>query len=359
MTTLDRYLFKRLVAALFKGMAALVFMYVLIDLLTHREVAIAKYEVPWSIVARYYLVFAPKMIYQVAPLALLVSALLVLGDMAQHNEVTAALAGGISLRRLTRAPVITALIFAVGLFAFEEKIGAAATREAARIEQNYFSRNAYYDRDGVSWANLTGKWTCHIRKFNRIALTGEGVLAHSIREDMVEYIEADRIYWDEAANEWLLEDGTWSEFDAAISGRRIRRVTQRPAPFLEPPELLFALDEPTDAKTTRQLATDIQYALEHAMPAGKLHTDYHAKYSWPALCFVMIGLAIPFALRLRRGGLAISFGASIAIAMTYLVLFYASMSLGHAGRISPITAAWFANVVFFVTGLILFYRTPT
>ena len=74
---------------------------------------------------------------------------------------------------------------------------------------------------------------------------------------------------------------------------------------------------------------------------------------------MMVGLAIPFAIRLRRGGLAISFGASLAIALTYLVVFSAAIALGHAGHLNPVTAAWFANALFFATGLVLFFRTPT
>ncbi|MBN2311326.1 MAG: LptF/LptG family permease [Candidatus Hydrogenedentes bacterium] len=359
MKTLDRYLLIRLCSALAKTLIALVAFYVFIDLFTHREVAISKYNVPWSVVGRYYILFAPKMIYQVAPLAMLVSALLVLGETAQHNEITAALAGGISLRRFSRIPILVALGFALSLFAMEQVFGADATREALEIEDTYFSRNPDIARGGISWANLTGDWTCHVRKFNRIALTGEDILIHSIREDGIEQIEANRIYWDQSQGRWLIEDGWWRRFPTDFSEARTTRVTQCPAPFSENPDQLFALEKPTDTKTARELRDAIAYAEAHSMPAGRLLADYYAKYSWPALCFVMIGLAIPFAMRLRRGGLAISFGASIAIAMGYLMVFYAAMSMGHAGRLSPEVAAWLANAVFFTAGAILFLRTPT
>jgi lipopolysaccharide export system permease protein len=311
-------------------------------------------------VAQYYLLFTPHMIYQVAPLALLVSALLVLGECAQHNEVTATLAGGVSLRRFSRMPILVALALAVGLFAMEQVWGAAATRKAIEVENTYFSRNPDIAREGVSWANLGGRWTCHVvGKFNRIALTGEEVLLSSIRDDAVEQIEADRIFWDEEREEWMLEDGRWFTFDPGISSASERRITQCPAPFSETPDELFALEKPSDTKSVSQLADAIRSAQSRAMPVGRLWADYHAKFSWPALSFVMIGLAIPFALRLRRGGLAISFGASIAIAMVYLLIYYVSMSLGHAERLPPAVAAWAANAIFLTAGLVLFVKTPT
>ncbi len=95
------------------------------------------------------------------------------------------------------------------------------------------------------------------------------------------------------------------------------------------------------------------------MPVGKMRVDYQTKFAQPALCFVMIFLAIPFAMKIRRGGLAVSFGLSIAIAMVYMVVHIVAVSLGHSGRLPPVVAAWLANAVFFATGLILFLRTPT
>jgi lipopolysaccharide export system permease protein len=359
MTTLDRYLLTRVVSALARTMLALVSIYILVDLLTHRQGQITRGDVPWSIVFQYYLALTPQMIQQVAPLAMLVSALLVLGEAAQHNEVTAALAGGVSLRRFVRMPVLVGAAFALGLFTLHQGAGAAAAREAKSLENNYFSQNPNILRDGVDWANLSGRWTCHIRKFNRIALTGEDVFIHSLGAETFEQVEVRRIYWDDEAERWLLEDGVWWEFPAGSKRGLVTRVTQREAPFTETPAELFALEEEPDTKTAAELARDLRAAAARNVHVGPLWVDYHTNFSWPAVSFVMVGLAIPFALRLRRGGLAISFGASIAIALVYIMVFHGATTLGHFGRLGPITAAWLANGVFALTGLVLFYRTPT
>ena len=62
---------------------------------------------------------------------------------------------------------------------------------------------------------------------------------------------------------------------------------------------------------------------------------------------------------MRRGGVAIGFGASVAIALVYLTLFGIGVTLGDAGRISPFLAAWLANFFFLATGITLFLKTPT
>ncbi len=359
-TTVDRYLGQRFIASLTKAILAFVFLFVLIDLLTHRRDDILKHDVPLGAVLRYYAAYVPWIICQVSPLAVLVSALLVLGDAAQNNEVTAMLAGGVSLRRLARAPIFLALVFAVGLFAMEESVGTYAAGVSQQIENKYFSRNLDSARAGVTWANLRGGFTCHILKFNRLALTGENVLIHAIESDTIHHIDARRIYWDETKEQWILEDGHHLTFDSKRGVKLSQgRITQGPAPFDEAPGALFALDKPPETLNAPELASIIRYAKEHGMPVTLHAVRYHSKFSQPAICFVMVLLAVPFAMRLRRGGLAISFGASIAIAMVFLVVFATTMKLGDAGRIAPMAAAWMANVVFLVTGVALFLRTPT
>lgn len=358
MKTLDQYLARRMVVTIFQALLALVAIYILIDLLT-REGALSSYDVPFGIVVRYYLNLTPQIIYRIAPFAMLVSSLLVLGDAVQSNEVTAVLSGGISLRRFVVVPVLVALLYSIGLFVMDARVGVEAAKEANRIREGYFSLNPDMKRTGISWANLSGGWTCHIAKFNRIALTGENVLMYSRTPDSVQQIEARRIYWDKETKQWILEDGRWFTMNAQETVASGSRVRQRPAPFSEPPEVLFALDKPMETKTPRQLLAEIGNAEKRAVPASDLWVDYHVKFSQPALSFVMIWLAIPFAMRLRRGGLAISFATSTIIAIVYLLVFSVTMELGYAERLAPPVAAWLANGAFFVFGVILFWRTPT
>ncbi|MDX9972009.1 MAG: LptF/LptG family permease [FCB group bacterium] len=359
MTLLDRYLFGRVTGALVRTLFALVSIYILIDLLTHRREGIAALDIPWTAVAQYYLSFAPQVAYRMAPLAMLVSALLVLGDAAQNNEVTAALAGGISLRRFARMPIVVALLLSAVLFVGDQTVGASAARRAAELERYYFVKSGG-EREGISWGNLSGHWTVHIGKFNRTALTGEDVIMHAFRPEGIEHIQARRIYWDDTTSRWLLEDGLWDTLQPG-GGKRTghKRITQLAAPIEESPDRLFALESPPETKTTGQLAADVNQARKLGAPTDRAQVDFHTKFSQPVLSFVMVWLAIPFALRLRRGGLAISFGTSIAIALVYLVVFIVCTQLGYIGRIHPFFAAWLANFLFLAGGLVLFWRTPT
>ena len=362
MTILDRYFAKRLLLTLVRTIISMIFLFIMVDLLTSRRNDIVRYDIPWPIVFEYYLAFIPQLLckFQLASLALLISVLLVFGEAAQNNEITAALAGGISLRRLVRIPVIIALALTGLLYTMEDTLGAMASREVERLDARYFSKNAQRERPSVSWANLAGDWTCHVMKFNRTAGTGENVFLHRMGTDAIEQVQARRIYWEPDQQAWILEDGLWFTFDPKNEWQAaVARITQRIAPIKETPEELFALDESPDGKTIRQLQADIRNARARGVPVSGAQTDFYAKFAQPALCFVMIWLAIPFAMRLRRGGIAIGFGVSIGIALAYVIVFRVSMGLGHFEKLSPFVAAWLANLLFLAVGFVLFRKTPT
>jgi lipopolysaccharide export system permease protein len=362
MTLLDRYFARRLAAVFLKVVVSLVLLFVVVDLLTHQYRSIVQYEIPARVVALYYLTFVPNILfqYQAAALAVLVSGLMVLGKAAQENQITAALAGGISLRRLARMPLILSALLAVAAFFIQDTLGVRATTTALDIEQQYFRRFAQDDRSGVSWTNLGGGWTCHILKFNRRALTGEDVILHLIQPDLEVDIVANRIYWDESRAQWMLEDGGSYTFYPERDMEQVSTVfSQRPAPFDEPPDQLFALEKAAAAETVAGLREDLDSAEALGLRTDHRWMSYHARFAQPALCFIMMLLALPFALRARRGGLAIGFGLSVIIGAAYVLLYYASLGLGYLGTLPPLAAAWLANVVFLVLGLVLFLRTPT
>ena len=75
--------------------------------------------------------------------------------------------------------------------------------------------------------------------------------------------------------------------------------------------------------------------------------DLQAKMSLPLLSLVVTLLAIPIAFRSRAGGsIVASLGASLTLGFAYWIVISIGISLGHAGKIPPLLAAWLPNVFF-------------
>lgn len=362
MTLYDRYLLRRLFLVMAQVLLSLVLLVNVIDFLVTRQGSVMRYQVPWNMVIHYYVSFTPTILfeYQAAAVAVLLSVLLVLGRASQERELTAFLASGVSVRRIARAPVVFAMAATVIVFVLQETWGVSAVKRHNDIKRKYFSKITDRDRVGVSWTNLSDGWTCHVLKFNLRANSGQGVFMHAIRDTSLEEIRAERIYWDAEQQAWLLEDGRWAVFDQERQWEAIStRITQAKAPFRETPEQLFALNIPAQSKTSAQLSRDISNAAMLGIPIREHLVNYHSKFAQPALCFIIVWLAIPFAIRLQKGSITAGFGISIAMAMAYLLLFSISIGLGYMGKLPPAVAAWLANVIFMLFGYGLYRMTPT
>src|SRR6185437_7682304 len=72
------------------------------------------------IVGEYLINLTPSMIYQIAPLAVLIAALVTFGVLNRNSEIIAMKATGISLYRLIVPILSIAAILAVSLFAFDQ-----------------------------------------------------------------------------------------------------------------------------------------------------------------------------------------------------------------------------------------------
>ncbi|NLO34592.1 MAG: LptF/LptG family permease, partial [Candidatus Hydrogenedentes bacterium] len=95
MNRYDRYLTRRMIETQFKVLVSMILLVSVIDLIVTRQDAILKYQVPLTVVLRYYITLIPTILFefQAAAIAVLVAALIVLGKAAQDREITALLAG--------------------------------------------------------------------------------------------------------------------------------------------------------------------------------------------------------------------------------------------------------------------------
>lgn len=361
MKTIDRYIVRRHLSTFLMAAIAFVGLFVVIDYVTRIRFDAIELNVSPPDILAYYAFLLPRVLndYQITAVAVLIATLLLFGGMAQRHETTALFAGGISLRRAVIGPACVGLLTSIALFVMSDTVGTYTAREVSRMEIDVFGQREEETLPGISWAGLSDGWTCHIAEFDRGALSGTGVLLlrRELEDVPAQLIRAATIHWDSASTSWVLETGTAATFFP--EGVDIEAFDRHEAPIAETPEGLFAITEDTRFRNLHELAIVIERAESRSMPTRTARVDWHGKTAKPMLPFVMVWLAIPFAMRLRRGGFAVSFGASIALGLSYLIVSTVAQGLGYAGHVPPVAAAWAPNCLFLGAGLALFFRTPT
>jgi len=362
MKTIDKYYLSWWLKAFLRVLIALAFLYIIVDFFTTRQESVQKYNVPFMIIAQYYLLSLPKIFlqYHFLSAGIMLTTFLVWGKSTQEGEISALLSGGIPLLRITTSVFLAGLFIAIGSFFVEDTMGVWCAEQFRNLEKMYFSYHLGDTRSGVSWTNLSGNWTCHILRFNREAMTGRDVVIHRIQEDRIDEIRARYIWWDKKQKKWFIEDGRqFILFPKKDMEQEVIRITQIPAPFTESPETLFALDLPQELKTWKQFYEEIKRARFFGIPTYKYEVDWNARIARPASVFIMLLLALPLSVLWKRGGFILSFGIAAISALCYMLCFVLFTGLGYLQTLPPMISAWGANILFLILSLLIWKRTPT
>lgn len=358
MRILDRYVTFRLARTVATALISLVALYVLFDLADHRRDDILRQAVPMRIVAEYYLGSISMIVIQMSPIALLLSTLYVLGMLAKNNELTAILAGGVNLRRATFGPICVAALLAIGVFALSEWVMPGGVRRARHIERTYFKSKRSSKPQRLVWIEPGGAATVSVKRYSAQEHTGYDLLITEPQADGYRLaVEADRMVWDSETGTWILEKGKRTVYgpDSHSSEPFDREV----ADIQFTPDQIESLNVSADELSAGGLRRMLVELGRGGMVSPTWWVDYHQKLALPALNFIIVFLAIPFAARTARGGLAASLAISVALGLGYICSFSLCVGLAKAEVLPAGLGVWLANAAFLAGGLWMYARMPT
>jgi LPS export ABC transporter permease LptG/LPS export ABC transporter permease LptF len=330
---------------------------------------IIRNHVPIATVGAYLFNLTPSQIYQITPLAVLISVLVTFGLLNRNSEIIAIKATGISLYRLVVPIVSIAAILAICLFLFDQYYLPQANRRQEAL------RSVIKGRPPQTFLNPEQKWM-----FGQKPLPGEsGRIFYyqffdpdanefaniSVFEfkpstfELTRRIFARRAVWDPIIGAWQFEDGWMRNLDGAdvTDYRTFQRATfpeihAGPDYFkkeaLESQEMNFG-----------QLERYIRDLRQSGFDTMRLRVALWHKLAYPLVAPVMAVLAIPFALSMGRRGSLSSIAVAIGVALAYWVVSGLFEAMGGVNYLPAVLAAWFSDVLFALVGGYLLLRTHT
>jgi len=329
---------------------------------------IIRNHIPLTKVGLYLLNLTPSMLYTIAPLAVLIAALVTFGVLNRNSEIIAMKATGISLYRLVVPIVSIAAILAVSLFLFDEFYLPQANRrqEALRNfikgrppqtvlhpEQTWIfghprggdpARIFYYkffDRDRNEFANLS------VFEFD------PSTFALSRR------IFAAKVFWDDDADVWRFQNGWVRDFKGANQKSFREFINTNFSEIREEPNYFKKESVQSQEMNFGQLDRYIRDLRQSGFDTMRLRVALWHKLAYPLIAVVMAMLAIPFALSMGRRGSLTGIAVAISVALAYWVVDGLFAAMGYVNYLPAPLAAWSSDILFALTGGYLLLRTPT
>ncbi len=354
MTILYRYVTREILACLAIVLAVVLSIYLAIDFIEKID-NFMEAGIPAGRCVVLLLYKLPFIIVQIGPLGFLLSILIALGLMSKRNEVIALKSCGIGTSHLLKPTLVLGIVISGLLFVAAEMVVPTFTGNANRIWlQEVRKKNIYATKTNDIWMRSARK-IVHIRQFFPDEKQVRGITIHTFDEhfNLVARTDAVSGFFEHGC--WHLSEVIQQDFDDGPDGDRIQLLDTLIADFQLLPEDLAQVAKRSDEMGLAELGCHIEKVEREGYPATRFRVDYHAKIAASVVCLLLSLLGAGIALRGKlREGMPVSITYGLAVAFLYWIFNSFCLSLGYAERLSPVVAAWVANVVLAcVSGLFL------
>ncbi|MGP8251426.1 MAG: LPS export ABC transporter permease LptG, partial [Terracidiphilus sp.] len=364
---LDEYVVREFVSMFLLVLAAFV---LLLIIFTFFELIgdIIRNHISLVTVGDYLVNLTPSMLYQVAPLAVLIAALVVFGVLNRNSEIVAMKATGISLYRLVIPIVSIAVILAISLFLFDQYYLPQANRRQEAL------RNIIKGRPPQTYLHPEQKWIFgqpkpgepgrifYYQFFdpNRNEFANLSVFEFNPQTfALTRRIFAGRAVWDEDSNSWKFENGWVRDIDAANVTDYRTFLSTIFAEVHEPPDYFEKEDLQSQEMNFAQLEKYVRDLQQSGFDTMRLRVALWHKLAYPLVAVVMAMLAIPFALSMGRRGSLSGIAIAILVALAFWVVDGLFGAMGYVNYLPAAMAAWSSDILFGLVGGYLLLRTPT
>ena len=365
---IDEYIvreFAGLFVLVLAGFVLLMIVFTFFDLLGD----ILRNHIGLAVVGEYLLNLTPSMLYQIAPLAVLIAVLVTFSVLNRNSEIIAMKATGISLYRLVIPIVAIAACLALSLFLFDQFYLPQANRRQESL------RSVIKGRPPQTYLNPEEHWI-----FGPKAAPGEsGCIFYyeffdpdtnefanlSVFEfepatfKLTRRIFAKRVVWDADSSAWHFENGWVRDIQGAnVTAYRTFLETNFPETHATP-DYFKKEDLESQEMNFGQFDRYIRDLRQSGFDTKRLSVALWHKLSYPLIAVVMAVLAIPFALSMGRRGSITGMAVAIGVALAYWVVDGLFGAMGNVNYLPASMAAWSADILFGLVGGYLLLRTPT
>lgn len=320
-------------------------------------------------VLTYYLVLVPGFLPMVLPVALMVSLLFAIGKLHRFREIIAMQACGLNIWRISRTLWLAGAVLAYGLFELngrlipwsveQSRTLADNLRFASELEQRHEDEVALIHN--LTFYNHAERRLWFINRFNEFNHRAFGITVSEINDRQVEIrrIVANEGHYDGVSGLWTLRRGRVFEFDAA-TGDPVRSVAfevRDEDGFNENPDLMKFLEKRPKDLSFFELGMIIGTLDPVSDPRVAAYAvQYYSMLMNPLSCLIVVGLAVPFAVRGVRTNPMVGVSKAMGLFFAYYLLAQIAQVLGK-GYLTPLAAAALPNLTALFLAIYLQFRS--
>ncbi|MDR0496341.1 MAG: LptF/LptG family permease [Treponema sp.] len=340
--TLDRYLIKQFFPIFLAALSLFAMLVILIDLFLNLTRYLSN-GASLLTVLKVSLFYIPKSISYALPVSLLFATAYTLGDLSTKNELTTILGSGIPFWRFTYSFILLGIVASFFAFFYEDQAVIPTLREKNRLSRELL-RTTTDSISGIVIKAEEGRLIYSVDYYDipNQTLFGVSIFEFDYNKHLLSIIHANSAEWIDDA--WLFANPTFYTWDKGFLRPSNSFSTEK---YREEPETFRRSSVSAADLSARDAALLIKDLRRAGLPTVSALVDYHHRFSFSAVPFVVIFLSLTVSGRFKKNILLLSLLASLGTAVVFFVIEMISMMSARVGLVPPFWGAW--TPVFFCT----------
>jgi lipopolysaccharide export system permease protein len=355
-TTVDRYIIRKFIGTYVFTIVLMLAISVMFDFNEKIDNFIRNDAPTHAIIFDYYFNFIPYFANLFSPLFVFISVIFFTSRLADHSEIIALLAGGISFDRLMRPYLFSAALIAGLTFVLNSFV----------IPPANIVRNDFHDRyvrpirttySGNIQLEVEPGIIATFDRFDAKTSTGYRFsLERFENKELMSRLTAQQIHWDSAYH-WTVKDymirhfvGMKEEVETGASADTV--IALIPSDFM-----ISRFD--FEQMTTPALKTYIDRQKQRGIGnIQDFEIEYHKRYAMALAAFILTVIGASLSSRKVKGGMGLHIGIGLMLSFTYILFMQVSSSFAVSGLTSPFIAVWLPNFLYILIAAYLYVRAP-
>lgn len=356
MKILDKLIIKDFLKTYFFVVLMLILIVLVLDF-TEKNDSFIRNKVPAKEILKYMGNYGLYLNNLLTPITVFISVIFITSKMAGRTEIIAILSNGVSFMRMLVPFFIGAAMIGIASFLLNGWVLPGATAGVTEFKSRWLEENKFYTENNIH-IKVAPDVYAYISRYYTSGNTGYSFTLEQIRDgQLIAKLSADRIVWDTAINSWSVKN--W----------RLRELHEMGEKYTvgESLDTLLSItpndfDLPTNHHETLKLP-DLSRQIEILEARGADNVNYYkiekyVRFMSPFAAIILTFIGVIVSSRKTRGGSGFQIALGFMLAFVYIIMFLLSRTFAEAGTEYPILAIWMPNLVFAVTGLVLYKTVP-
>jgi lipopolysaccharide export system permease protein len=356
MKILDKLIIKDFLKTYFFVVLMLILIVLVLDF-TEKNDSFIRNKVPAKEILMYMGNYGLYLNNLLTPITVFISVIFITSKMAGRTEIIAILSSGVSFMRMLVPFFIGAAMIGIASFLLNGWVLPGATAGVTEFKSRWLEENKFYTENNIH-IKVAPDVYAYISRYYTSGNTGYSFTLEQIRDgQLIAKLSADRIVWDTAINSWSVKN--W----------RLRELHEMGEKYTvgESLDTLLSItpndfDLPTNHHETLKLP-DLSRQIEVLEARGADNVNYYkiekyVRFMSPFAAIILTFIGVIVSSRKTRGGSGFQIALGFMLAFVYIIMFLLSRTFAEAGTEYPVLAIWMPNLVFAVTGLVLYKTVP-